>query len=90
MRENAFRIIERFDILQPKTREVVQLVKCFTAQRKVLLLVAEPHEPLHLSTRNIPDMKVLAVAGLNVYDLLHYTTVICAEGAVEKIIGRLA
>jgi large subunit ribosomal protein L4 len=52
--------------------------------------VAEPHEPLHLSARNIPDVKVLPVAGLNVYDLLHYTTVICAEEAIEKIVGRLA
>ena len=89
VREDAFRVIERFDIQQPKTREVVQMVKHFTDQRKVLLLVSEPHESLHLSTRNIPDVKVLPVAGLNVYDLLHYTTVICAEEAIEKIVGRL-
>src|SRR4029453_11718010 len=42
-REDAFRIIERFDIHQPKTREVVQMLKYFTDQRKVLLLVAERH-----------------------------------------------
>jgi large subunit ribosomal protein L4 len=89
VREDAFRVIERFDIQQPKTREVVQMVKHFTDQRKVLLLVSEPHESLHLSARNIPDVKVLPVAGLNVYDLLHYTTVICAEEAIEKIVGRL-
>jgi large subunit ribosomal protein L4 len=51
--------------------------------------VPEPHESLHLSARNIPDVKVLPVAGLNVYDLLHYTTVICAEEAIERIVGRL-
>jgi large subunit ribosomal protein L4 len=90
VRENSFRVIERFDILQPKTRVVVQMVKCFTEHHKVLLLVAEPNESLHLSARNIPDVKVLPVAGLNVYDLLHYTTVICAEEAIEKIVGRLA
>jgi large subunit ribosomal protein L4 len=89
VREDAFRIIERFDIQQPKTREVVQMIKYFTDKRKVLLLVSEPHETLHLSARNIPDVKVLPVVGLNVYDLLHYTTVICAEEAIEKIIGRL-
>jgi large subunit ribosomal protein L4 len=89
VREDAFRIIERFDIQQPKTREVVQMLKHFTEQRKVLLLVSEPHASLYLSARNIPDVKVLPVAGLNVYDLLHYTTVICAEDAIERIIGRL-
>lgn len=89
VRENAFRIIEGFDIAQPKTRQVVQLVQYFTDQPKVLLLVGEPHQFLHLSARNIPHVKVLPIAGLNVYDLLHHTTVICAEEAIEKIAGRL-
>jgi large subunit ribosomal protein L4 len=89
VREQAFRVIERFDIPQPKTRQVIQMVRYFTEQPKVLLLVGEPHEFLHLSARNIPHVKVLPVVGLNVYDLLHYTTVICAEEAIEKIVGRL-
>ena len=90
IRDQAFRIIDDFGITQPKTRQVVQLVKRFTEQPKVLLVVGEPCEPLHLSTRNIPTVKVLPVIGLNVYDLLHYTTVICAEEALAKIAGRLA
>jgi large subunit ribosomal protein L4 len=89
VRDDAWRVIERFDILQPKTRQVAQLVKRFTAHPKVLLVVGEPDEPLHLSARNIPDVKVLPVIGLNVYDVLHYTTVICAEEAIGKIVGRL-
>ena len=89
VREQAFRVVERFEIPQPKTRQVVQMVRYFTEQPKVLLLVGEPHEFLHLSARNIPHVKVLPVVGLNVYDLLHYTTVICAEEAIEKIVGRL-
>jgi large subunit ribosomal protein L4 len=89
VRENAFRIIDHFDVLQPKTRQVVQLVKRFTEQPKVLLVIGEPDEPLYLSTRNIPDVKVLPVVGLNVYDVLHYTIVLCAEEAIGKIVGRL-
>ena len=90
LREQAFRVIDDFGITQPKTRQVVQLVQRFTAQPRVLLVVGEPCEPLHLSARNIPSVKVLPVMGLNVYDLLHYTTVICAEEALAKIAGRLA
>jgi large subunit ribosomal protein L4 len=89
IRDQAFRVIDDFGITQPKTRQVVQLVKRFTEQPKVLLVVGEPYEPLHLSTRNIPTVKVLPVIGLNVYDLLHYTIVICAEEAIAKIAGRL-
>ena len=89
LRENGFRVIDRFDVAQPKTRQIVQLIKNFTEDSKVLLLIAEPNEPLHLSARNIQQVKVLPVAGLNVYDLLHHTTVICAEEALDKISGRL-
>jgi large subunit ribosomal protein L4 len=89
LREQAFRVIDDFGITQPKTRQVVQLVQHFTEQPSVLLVVGEPCEPLHLSARNIPMVKVLPVIGLNVYDLLHYKTVICAEEAIAKIAGRL-
>ena len=89
LRENSFRIIDRFDIAQPKTRQIVQIIKTFTEEPKVLLLVEEPNETLHLSARNIQHVKVLPVVGLNVYDLLHYTMVICAEEALGKITGRL-
>jgi large subunit ribosomal protein L4 len=90
VREQAFRVIEHFDIAQPRTRQVAQMLRCFVETPKVLLLVGEPHETLSLSARNIPHVKVLPVAGLNVYDVLHHTTVICAEEAIEKIAGRLA
>lgn len=90
LRENAFRVIDRFDVSQPKTRQVVQMIKNFTDEPKVLLLVGDPNETLHLSARNIQQVKVLPVTGLNVYDLLHYTTVICAEEALDKIAERLA
>jgi large subunit ribosomal protein L4 len=78
-----------FDVAQPKTRQVVELIQQFTREPKVLLVVGEPHETLALSARNIPKVKVLPVAGLNVYDMLNHTMVICAEEAIEKIVGRL-
>ena len=90
IRENDFRVIDDFAIMQPNTRELVQVLQRFTGQRKILLLTGDKHQPLQLSARNIQDVKVLPVAGLNVYDLIHYTTVICAEEAIEKIVGRLA
>ena len=89
LQDNAFRVIERFDVTEPRTREVVRLIKNFTGESKVLLLVGESNQALHLSARNIQKVKVLPVVGLNVYDLMYYTTVICAEEALGKIAGRL-
>ena len=90
VRDQTFRVIDQFEVTQPKTKQVVQLIQRFTTEPKTLLVVGEPHEFLALSARNIPSVKVLPVIGLNVYDVLHYTTVICAEDAIGKIVGRLA
>lgn len=89
LQDDAFRVIERFEVVEPKTREVVRLIKNFTDESKVLLVVGESDQALHLSARNIQQVKVLPVVGLNVYDLMYYHTVICAEEALEKIAGRL-
>jgi len=89
VRDDAFRVIDQFDVAQPKTRQVVELIQQFTREPKVLLVVGDPHETLALAARNIPKVKVLPVAGLNVYDMLDHTMVICAEEAIEKIVGRL-
>ena len=89
VQDNAFRVVEQFEVAEPKTRDVVRLIRNFTNEPKVLLLVGELDQALHLSARNIQQVKVLPVVGLNVYDLLHYTTVICAEEALGKIAGRL-
>ncbi len=89
VQEQAFRVIDDFDISQPKTRDVVSLAQRFTEQSKVLFVTGESHEALTLSARNVPTMKALPVAGLNVYDMLDHTTVICTEEAIGHIVGRL-
>ena len=89
VQEAAFRVVDQLDLPRPKTRQVAELLQRFAAPPKVLMLVGEPREFLTLSARNIPNVKVLLIAGLNVYDLLHYTMVICDEDALEKIAGRL-
>lgn len=89
VRDEVFRVVDQLELPQPKTRQVVELLQRFEAPPKVLMLVGEPQEFLSLSARNVPQVKVLPVAGLNVYDLLNYTMVICAEDAIEKISGRL-
>src|SRR5262245_51336525 len=54
VREQMFRVIDQFDIPQPKTKQVVQLIQSFALEPKTLLVVGEPHEFLALSARNIP------------------------------------
>ena len=54
------------------------------------LIVTEKHnEHLELSSKNVPDVKVLRSEGLNVYDILKYQMLVLLEPAVKNIEGRL-
>jgi large subunit ribosomal protein L4 len=54
-----------------------------------LIVTDNQNEQLELSSRNVPDIKVLRSEGLNVYDILKYHTLVLLEPAVKNIEGRL-
>ena len=54
-----------------------------------LFVTEKKNENLELSSRNVPDVKVLRSEGLNVYDILKYRTLVLLEPAVKNIEGRL-
>ena len=51
--------------------------------------LAEANEKLERSARNLPNVAVLRVAGLNVYDVLRHPKLLLTEGAVAAIERRL-
>jgi large subunit ribosomal protein L4 len=57
VRDDAFRVIDQFDVAQPKTRQVVELIQQFTREPKVLLVVGEPHETLACRPAIFPRSK---------------------------------
>ncbi len=55
-----------------------------------LLIVSDAQDTnLELSSRNIPDVKVIKTAGLNVYDILKYKNLLLVESSIQNIKGRL-
>ena len=55
-----------------------------------LIVVDHVDTNLDLSSRNIQGVKVLMVAGLNVYDILKYKYLILLTSSLEGIERRLA
>ncbi len=53
------------------------------------LVVDAENRELELSTRNLPSVKYLNVAGLNVYDVLMYKKLVVSEAMVRRIEGAL-
>jgi large subunit ribosomal protein L4 len=51
----------------------------------VLLIVAEKHESVYLSARNIATVKLILANNLNVFDILAADRVVVTESAIAKI-----
>jgi large subunit ribosomal protein L4 len=89
LQANELMVLDKFELKQIKTKDFVDLLKGLNLTN-ALIVTAEKNENLELSSRNVPDIKVLRSEGLNVYDILKYKTLILLEPVVKNIEGRLA
>lgn len=86
--ESAFTVIESFELAEAKTKAFKSVMDRFDWD-ELLLIVPEKDENVMLSARNLPNVKVLPVAGLNVYDVLDHKNVAATSAAVAGITARL-
>jgi large subunit ribosomal protein L4 len=89
LQANELMVLDKFELKQIKTKDFVDLLKGLNLTN-ALIVTAEKNENLELSSRNVPDIKVLRSEGLNVYDILKYKTLILLEPVIKNIEGRLA
>jgi large subunit ribosomal protein L4 len=89
VQEGVFKVVDRLDIPDPKTKHIVTVLKDLGVGRRTLILLSERDRNIHLASRNLPDVQVLPVAGLNVYDLLLHDHIICTKDALTKLQERV-
>lgn len=86
--ENELVVLDQFELVEIKTKKFADVLK--TLKLKSALIVTDKHDDhLGLSSRNVPDVKVLRSEGLNVYDILKYRMLVLLEPALKNIEGRL-
>ena len=66
-----------------KTKQVADFVKRFEL-KSALIIVGSDNENLLKSSRNIPNVKVLKIDGINVYDILRYDTLVMTEESIAR------
>ena len=78
-------VLDELKMEQPKTREMVQVLKNLGVDSKALIVADQVEENAELSARNIPGVKVIPAEGLNVLDVLYHDKLILTRGAVNRI-----
>jgi large subunit ribosomal protein L4 len=88
LQDNELVVVDRFELGQLKTKAFVEAAKSL-ALGNALIVLDKENERLALSSRNVPNVKVLRHEGLNVYDILKHDKLVLLEPAVKEIEGRL-
>lgn len=84
-------ILEAIAFEQPKTKQVVELLKNFgLSEHKALFITCDTEENVEKSSRNIPGVMAITANGLNVFDLLHHDKLLITRDAVARIEEVLA
>jgi large subunit ribosomal protein L4 len=87
-------VLESMDSATGKTKDAVKLLKTVgLSGSKVLVIVpneaSDAREKFAFGLGNIPKVTVVPVAGVNVYDLINSTNVLCVQSALAELEARV-
>jgi len=81
-------VLDELSLDEPKTRAIVDLLKALGLSGEGCLLTTEEHDAnVWKSSRNMPQVRVAAAAGLNAYDLLHQKRLVVTKQAMDRLRG---
>jgi len=81
--------IEPLVLTNPKTKEMLDIVKNLKLEKKILFVVEELSENLVLAARNLPNVKVAVYNNINVLDVVNADNMVITEEAMKQLEGVL-
>ena len=81
---NSIFVVEEINLDAPKTKTFVDMLGGLKADdKKVLFVIPEYNDNLHLSFRNVPTVNGILMSDMNTYDIVNADVVVLTEGAAK-------
>jgi large subunit ribosomal protein L4 len=84
IRQDRLIVTNDFAVDAPKTKQVQTLLNDLELTN-VLVVVEEVHSNLYLGARNLKDVEIIDVQGINPVSLIGYQKVLFTVGALKKV-----
>ena len=89
-KENAIKVLDKFDLKKPQTKDFLNILKVFGLNdKKSLVVLGEANKNVYLSSRNLKNSKVVTASELNTYSISNASNLIFDESAVLGIVNVL-
>ena len=87
---NVITMLEQFEMEAPKTKEFIRILDNIKANgRKVLVVLPENSANIYLSSRNLPEVRVITVDEINTYAIMNSNSLVLVEGVQEILASRI-
>src|SRR5207253_1133565 len=83
--ENRLRVLDQLQLSEGKTKRVVALLAALNIEGKALISMGASDENTVRASRNLPGVKALPAANLNVLDLLNYDHLILTKEGIDVL-----
>jgi large subunit ribosomal protein L4 len=87
--ESQVVLLEGLEMAEPKTREILDMLKNLGIESSALILLPQRDEVILRSVRNIPEVRTLVAQYLNVRDLLKFDYILLPLASLDVIEGIL-
>ena len=88
--DNAITVVEQFEMEAPKTKELMKILANIKAgSRKVLVVLPSNSTNIYLSSRNLPEVKVITVDEINTYSIMNANSLVLVDGVQEILSSRV-
>ncbi len=88
-KDEAITMVEPFAMEAPKTKEFIQILDNLKANgRKTLVILPENSNNIYLSSRNLPEVKVITVDEINTYAIMNANRVVMVDGVQDILAER--
>ncbi|MBQ7750419.1 MAG: 50S ribosomal protein L4 [Bacteroidales bacterium] len=88
--EGKITLVEPFEMDAPKTKELLSILSNIKAgDRKVLFVLPANSDNIYLSSRNLPEVKVITVDEINTYVIMNAHSLVFVDGVQDILAARV-
>ena len=88
-KEGAITMVEPFAMEAPKTKDFIKILENLQAYgRQTLVVLPENSKNIYLSSRNVPEVKVITIDEINTYTLVDANHLVMVDGVQDIIAER--
>jgi large subunit ribosomal protein L4 len=85
VREGNIKLVQELDFKEPKTKDMMNVLSSLGIDSSALIITAQSTPNVVRSAANLPEVKVLPSALINVLDLLSYKMLVATVPAIHNI-----